>query len=156
MESYTVLKDTREKDGWNFDAYQKCLGMEMAALKTGDYTIKELPGKVCIERKSGVEELAMNLGSDITRFEKELERMMEFEHRYIIIECSMDSLMKYPIGSRAPKTVKLSGKYLIRKLLQLQIKYGFTFIFCENKFNAFIVAASILKRIFEENETSDS
>ncbi len=154
MESYTILKDTREQDGWKFDPYQKCLGMEMAALKTGDYIIKELPNKVCIERKASVEELAMNLGSDLERFEKELVRMQEFEHKYIIIECSIDKIIKYPVGSRAPKDiVKLSGKYLIRKLLELQLKYGFHFICCDNKYSAFIVAASILKRVFEENDT---
>lgn len=153
METYTVLKDTREKKGWEFKPYQKCVGMEMAPLKTGDYTIKEMPNLVCIERKFGVEELAINLGSDLDRFERELLRMEDFQYRYLIIECSMEDILKYPEGTRVPKNlVKITGKYIIRKLIELQMQYDFHFILCGNEGNGFIVAASILKRIFEKHK----
>ena len=38
--NYTVIKDTREQDGWFFSEYDKCCGMEVTGLHTGDYTMK--------------------------------------------------------------------------------------------------------------------
>ena len=35
MQSYRVIKDTREKDGWTFTEYDKCEGMDMGALAHG-------------------------------------------------------------------------------------------------------------------------
>ena len=40
MQSYRVIKDTREKDGWTFTEYDKCAGMDMGTLHTGDYTLQ--------------------------------------------------------------------------------------------------------------------
>ena len=39
---YKVIKDTREQDGWFFSPYDKCSGMEVGTLNTGDYTRKIL------------------------------------------------------------------------------------------------------------------
>jgi hypothetical protein len=41
MNNYTVIKDTREQDGWFFSPYDKCDGMEVGTLHTGDYTLKK-------------------------------------------------------------------------------------------------------------------
>lgn len=152
---YIVIKDTREKSGYNFMPYKECVGMEVSTLKTGDYSIKELPDLVCIERKACVEEMAMNLGADLPRFEKELIRMQEYKYRYLVLEFSMSDLIKYPEGTAIPKykldRIKLTGKYLIRVLLQLQLKYDFQIIFADNLHNGFLVASSILKRIWENH-----
>ena len=59
---YTVIKDTREQDGWFFSPYDKCDGMEVGTLHTGDYTLKGFEDIVCVERKASVTEIAMNLG----------------------------------------------------------------------------------------------
>ena len=56
MSKYRVIKDTREKDGWTFTEYDKCEGMDMDALHTGDYTLKGFEDVVCIERKASVSE----------------------------------------------------------------------------------------------------
>ena len=58
---YKVIKDTREQDGWFFSPYDKCSGMEVGTLNTGDYTLEGFEDVVCIERKASVSEVAMNL-----------------------------------------------------------------------------------------------
>jgi hypothetical protein len=153
--TYTVIRDTREQQGWNFHPYQKCLGMELGTLKTGDYTIKEMPHLICIERKASVIEIAQNIVKDIDRFKRELERMREYPNRYVICEFSLTDVMNYPESANIPpsikKNIKVNGKYLIRVLLELQQEYSFQLLFCDTPLNAFIVAGSIMKRIYEKN-----
>ena len=40
MSKFVVIQDTREKNGWNFDIYDSCIGTLSKGLKTGDYTIE--------------------------------------------------------------------------------------------------------------------
>ena len=49
---YTVIKDTREQNGWSFSQYDKCAGMEIGTLHTGDYTLRGFEDVICIERKA--------------------------------------------------------------------------------------------------------
>ena len=53
--SYTVIKDTREQRGWIFNKSDRCDGMRVETLKTGDYTLGGFEEMVCVERKFSVE-----------------------------------------------------------------------------------------------------
>ena len=72
---------------------------------------------------------------------------------FIICEFDMDDLLKYPEGSRVPKSarskVRVTGKYLLKCLLEFQIWYDTKIIFCGNKGNAFLVCNSLFKRLNE-------
>ena len=39
---YVILKDTREKNGWSFNTFDKCLAVARWGLKTGAYTARGL------------------------------------------------------------------------------------------------------------------
>lgn len=151
--SYKVIKDTREQDGWFFSEYDKCSGMEVKTLHTGDYTIEGFEDVVCIERKACVSEIAGNLGKKKSAFNAEIERMKDYAFSFIICEFSMEDLLNYPNGSRVPyklrSHVKVTGKYLLKCLLEFQIWYNTKVIFCDNKKNAFLVCNSIFKRLNE-------
>lgn len=153
--SYTIIRDTREQQGWFFPEYQQCVGTEVGTLKTGDYAIKEFPDLLCIERKSSVPEIATNVVREKDRFLRELERMRPYTYKYIICEFSMDDLMNYPenlkIAEDKKKAIKTNGKFLIRTLLEMQMEYNFQLLFCGNSRNAFITAASIMKRVYEKH-----
>ena len=88
--AYTVIKDTREQDGYTFEAftgrYTSCKGMIVEKLDTGDYSLEGLEDRLCIERKGRISELAINLGKDKARFMREIERMKEFEFRFLVLE----------------------------------------------------------------------
>ena len=90
---FTIIRDTREKEGYTFEPvetrYHTCKGMVTQKLDTGDYTLEGLEDKLCIERKSSVAEFAGNVGQDRHRFMREIERMKEFPHRYIVLELSL-------------------------------------------------------------------
>jgi ERCC4-type nuclease len=151
---YYVIKDTREKLGYKFSEYENCKGTIAQKLDTGDYTIEGLENKICIERKASIEELAGNLGSNKDRFVREIERMTKYEHRYIILEFSIEDLLNYPDNSRMPDEKKavsrVAGKYMLKCLMEFQVNYGVHVIFCGNKNYAFYFVASLLKRFSEK------
>ena len=122
-------------------------------LDTGDYSIVGLEDKVCIERKGCVEELAINLGQKKHTFLREIERMKDFPHKFIILEFSLSELIDFPENSRIPEksknSVKITGKYMLKCLMEFQLYDNVHVIFCGNKYNAFLTVSSLLKRVNE-------
>lgn len=151
--SFIVIKDTREQDGYYFKEYNTCAGMVEEKLDTGDYSIKGLEDKICIERKGCVEELAMNLGQKKHAFLNEIERMAPFPHKFLILEFTVDELIKFPDETRIPiknkASVKITGKYMLKCLSEFSLYNGVHVIFCGSKYNGFIIVSSILKRVNE-------
>jgi hypothetical protein len=171
---YKVIKDTREQDGWFFSPYDKCSGMEVSTLHTGDYTMEGFEDVVCIERKASVSEIAMNLGKKKDAFYREIERMRDFHFRYLLLEFSASDILNYPMSllSEDDKAIyeayqsgecelpdfkrfkvveqtKISGRYLLKALMEISIRYDVNVMFCDNKHNAFMICNSIFKRLNE-------
>lgn len=150
---FTVIKDTREQDGYFFGPFNTCAGMVEEKLDTGDYSIKGMEDKICIERKGCVEELAVNLGQKKYAFLAEIERMEAFPHKFIVLEFSLDDLIKFPNDTRIPvknkASLKITGKYMLKCLFEFELYNNVHVLFCGNKTNAFIAVSSILKRVNE-------
>ena len=181
MKNYTVIKDTREKDGWIFSPYDMCDGMEVNTLHTGDYTLRGFEDVVCVERKASVSEIATNLGKKKKAFYNEMERMRDFNFRYLLLEFSALDVIDYPLSLlneedrelyelyksgevddageaielpdfkrfKIVEQTKISGKYLIKSLMELSIKYDINVMFCGNKNGAFLICNSLFKRLNE-------
>jgi len=195
---YTVIKDTREQDGWFFSPYDRCSGMEVSTMKTGDYTIKGYEDLVCVERKGSVTEIATNLGKKKKTFQAEMERMKAFDFRFILLELSASDVLDYPLsllseqekllydyycikdvrsffqlyediyGKPAesfnlPKfkrfdvveQTKITGRYLMKSLMEISIKCDVHIVFCDSKNNAFLICNSIFKRLSDLFDTYD-
>ena len=155
--SYLVVKDTREQEGYFFNEFNTCQGMVERKLDTGDYTIDGLENKICIERKGCIEELAVNLGQKKHAFLDEINRMKTYDHKFLILEFALDDLLKFPDESRIPDknkvSLKITGKYILKCLMEFQIYDGIQVVFCGNKHNAFLLVSSLLKRLNEKYTT---
>lgn len=155
MSRFVVIQDTREKNGWNFDIYDSCIGTLTKGLKTGDYTIEGREDFFIIERKATTAELALNLGKKRVQFEAELERMLAFRHAYIVCEFSESRLMQFPKGSTIPRRrwryLRMNGKFMRRKLHEYEEKYGVEIIFCEDRHSAEEKAIEIFEDILDTN-----
>lgn len=147
---FTVLVDTREKQPWEFLS-SSILGREFVKLDSGDYTVDGLEDILAIERKRDVAELANNVTEK--RFPDWLERMAEKRFKYILIECDLQDVIDYPVGSSVPKRlwgkVRISGSYLMKCISQIQVKYGIHVVFCSNARTAAHLATNIMKRVIE-------
>lgn len=170
---FTIVQDTREQVGWNFDMHQ-CNGMVKQKLDEGDYTIMELldleksTGRkiLRIERKKSTGELATNLGYKWDTFCAELERLQVYEHKYIILEFSIETLMQFPMFSGIPqskwyrtnkagkrvKNVRMTGAFMLKKINEIRQLYGIEVIFAGNSNNAECEAMSIFTKVYDANK----
>lgn len=154
---FTIIKDTREQEGYTFkpssSRYHVCKGMVNRKLDTGDYSIEGLEDKLCIERKASVVEFANNIGHDAARFAKEIERMKDFPYKFMIFEFSLSDVMNFPEGSDIPEekwdSLKITNKFMLRRVMEYQMKYGIHVLFCDSKKNAKWAVLSIIKRVNE-------
>ena len=154
---FTIIKDTREQDGYSFAAsssrYHTCNGMVSRKLDTGDYSIEGLEDKLCIERKASVVEFANNVGHDQVRFLKEIERMKDFPYKFLVFEFSLTDLMNFPEGSSIPESdwgkLRVTNKFMLKMIMEFQLHQDIKVLFCDCKKNAKLAVLSIIKRVNE-------
>lgn len=146
---YTVIKDTREQLGWNFEETSNCGGTIVKGLKTGDYTICGLEDILTIERKGTTGEFAQNIIQ--RRFEQELKRLDNFKHPFMILEFNVADIMQFPKNSGIPPKVwnklRISPWFILKRLIDFQLNHK-TRIILAGEYGR-EVAASIFKRMAE-------
>jgi ERCC4-type nuclease len=146
--NFTIIVDTREQRPWEFPYH----AIANRKLDTGDYSIEGLEHILCIERKKGIAELANNMTEK--RFKDVIDRMRQFQHAYILIECNYDQMMNYPIGSDVPKKlwsrIKISPGFIIKFITNLSIEHNIHVVFCGCASWAEKTALSIMKRVYEQ------
>ncbi len=168
--AFTVIIDNKEKNPWDFSFYEKCSGTMVQHLPEGDYTIKEimdleesLDKKILrIERKASTSEIAGNLGRYKERFFKEMEKMSFYEHKYLILEFDLETLLKFPAGSGIPKKlwyrrnakgkkvrrVKMTGGLMKSRLDEIEEKFGVTIIWAGSKEYATDIAVDLFEKVY--------
>lgn len=100
-ENVTAIYDSREKIFTNLSP----LKMEPGTLATGDFSVKGLEHLIAIERKS-LPDLVMCVGRERERFEKEIQRLLAYQVRAIVVEASWDEIeMKTYRGEVHPNAV---------------------------------------------------
>ena len=151
--TFEVIVDTRERTGWDFSDYELVTGSVNTKLDTGDYSIVGLEDRICIERKKSVQELAQNVTQD--RFKREMERMAEFPHKFLLLEFDMYDVANYPVGSELPKRLwdklKIKGPYIFSFLDNIQLDYGINVVFCGSRQYAQDAAYRLMKKCHKKN-----
>lgn len=80
-ENVVALQDTREQTPLDLSPLQ----VETATLTTGDYSVRGLESIVAIERKS-LSDLMGCIGTDRPRFDREVQRLLAYPVRALIVE----------------------------------------------------------------------
>jgi ERCC4-type nuclease len=145
---FIIIVDTREQIPWEFGFHDTA----KKKLDTGDYTIEGFENILAIERKKSVSEIATNLSEN--RFTDVLNRLSKIKHPYMVFEFSLDEVYSFPVGSDIPKRLwdklRTSGNYIIKRLIEIQLKYNIQIVFCGDSDNAEKFSASLMKRIYEQ------
>lgn len=148
MQDFTIIIDTREQRPWEFPYHTTA----NRKLDTGDYSIEGFEDILCIERKKGIAELANNMTEK--RFKDVIQRMSQYQHAYILIECNYDQMMNYPIGSDVPKKlwnkIRISPGFIMKFITDLSINHNIHVMFCGCASWAEKTALSIMKRVHEQ------
>lgn len=146
MTDKRILRDTREKKGFWIFGGKRC---KAAALKTGDYTLEGYEDILAIERKKSVSEISMNFTDKSGAFWREMERMTEIEHAYLIFEFTMEEVAGFPWKSKLPpyikKKIRVRGGYLLAQIEKIE-EMGIKVIFAGSRDSAI----SIAEKIFDE------
>ena len=147
-----IIRDSREKKGiWEFTC-EECESVTVQTLKTGDYTLRGCEDILCIERKRTVTEFCNNVTDK--RFKNELERMQVCKYRFLILEFSIDDIMRFPVGSSIPKykwsKLRVTGKFMMAAISRMQVHYNVHVIFAGDRDNAILTATNIMRRVHSE------
>lgn len=154
VSKYTVIRDTREKEGmgWLWSKSRYCEGTIARKLDQGDYAIEGYEDLMVIERKGSVSEWAQNLGVNWDRFERELERSRHIKYFWIVLEFDMKDVMNFPVGSGIPRkswsSLRFKGPFILKRTLDIMKDYpNVNIVFAGGSGRE--VAASIFKRTTE-------
>ena len=106
-----VICDSREQRPFDLTP----LKMKTGTLATGDYALAAAPDYVAIERKSASDLLGC-IGHGRERFERELQRLLAYPRRIVLLECSYSDLLNHPRTQLAPASIAgtiaaWSGRY---------------------------------------------
>lgn len=146
----TVKIDTREQKPLAFsDAFITASVVEK--LNVGDYSLVGYEDILTVERKGSTAEFAQNVLEK--RFDTELEKMQNYQHGFVVCEFSMTDLFNYPINSGIPTKllykIKVTGDFLLKRMLEYQLKYNTKIILCDSRYQAVKVITSLFKRIHD-------
>lgn len=151
--SFNVIVDTREKICWDLASASPLVDDVISRkLDTGDYCVEGLEDLMCFERKKSVSELATNITKDA--FERELIRMSEIEYSFLMLEFSVDDILKYPVGSDIPKKIwrklRVKSEFIMSALARMQTKYQIHVVFCGDSSNAALIATNIMGQLYRK------
>jgi ERCC4-type nuclease len=145
-EDFTIIIDTREQQPWTFEEYV----VANKKLDTGDYSIDGLQNFFTIERKKSINEIANNIIEP--RFKDVITRMGQLRYSFFLLEFSLTDVLHYPIGSNLPKRlwdkVKITPAFIMKHILDWQIKHNIRVLFCNNASNAEKTAEYIFKKMY--------
>jgi len=157
MSSMKILVDTREHPNEKFDKRAAGFGCpwERVKLDFGDYSCKytaldgnevSMAGAVAVERKQDGNELAICLGVQRNRFEREFMRAKEAgANIYLLVEGECwESLYAGQYGKSEKYRSKLPPGSLTASIHAWQARYGMNVQFCQEETTGRLIA-DILK-----------
>lgn len=128
---YTVVRDSREKDGhgWQFEASNACLGTVVTPLKTGDYSLAGYEHVFAVERKGTVAEFVQNITNTAkwALFKAELERLEAMPMGFVVLEFGMEAVTQYPRGAGLPwaviRRLRVGPGFCLKRFLEIEASF---------------------------------
>ena len=144
----TIIRDTREKQGYDFSSIEPKPKIIDKGLKSGDYSIQGMESKVAVERKSKIDAF-QSFGRNRKRFEKELVRLSKMSFAAVVVEAGWAEVLNNP-----PKRTRLNPKTLFVSRIAWEQRHGIHFWFCFSREFAEKTTYRILERFYldETNE----
>lgn len=135
-----ILIDSREKKFEHITRYfdRHSVEYEIKKLDVGDYADSE-NGRIVIDRKSGLEEISMNLlnKSDSQRFWREIRRSHEQGIKLVIlVESGRTVTSINDVPKWRSRFSGVTGRRLIDEMIRTEMAYGVRWCFCDKRSTA--------------------
>lgn len=107
-------------------------------LDIGDYMLEGEPG-ISIDRKSGLDEVAMNLlnRSDSSRFWREVRRAhADGVELVVLVEVSSEIKTINDVPKWRSKYTQITGSAIVHEMIRLEMAYGVRWCFCSRRSTA--------------------
>ena len=134
-----IIVDTREQFPFTF----RNLPVERikGTLHTGDYSLPGYENKITVERKS-LGDLASCITVGRERFERELERMLDFESAAVVVEEPLANIRNGKYRSN------LKPESFEQSILAFMIRYHVPFLFGKNRSHAEYICFNVLRHFY--------
>jgi len=129
----TVVVDTREQKPYWFPR------AEVKTLATGDYSILGFEDRISIERKTKSDAYS-SLGQGRPRFEREIQRLAEFDYGAIVVETSLPGFLTAPAFSR------MKPKSAVNSIISWSVKYGIHLFFAGDRRHGNALTLKLLEK----------
>jgi hypothetical protein len=154
-----IFEDTRQQAGKHENIAEYCKNNKIElirqALFVGDY-VKITDQSVSVDTKKDLPELVMDVGTDRSRFMREVSRARKHgiklivlcEHGKGITKLADVQFWENPMLNPKNKRYNpraMSGKMLMKRMIDIHIEYGTEFLFCEKS----ETGAEIIRLLYE-------
>lgn len=130
-----IVVDSREQKPFEFPEHL----VEIKSLKAGDYSVRGLETRICVERKS-FNDLFGTYTKGLKRFRRQLKLMAEIDGAYLVVECTVAKVM-----AGHPRT-SVKGPLLFEMVLETCKACGVVPLFCPGREAARDVTEFLLER----------
>ena len=115
----SILADTREQTPYTFDRWN--IKTQETGLPTGDYSLPGFESQIAIERKTLDDLINCLMGSNRSRFEKELSRARSYELFAVIVEANL-----HQISAKQYHSV-MNPDAVLQSIVAFHVRYGAPF-----------------------------
>ena len=122
-----IIQDTREQTPYSFSCIAPPPHVEVAMLTTGDYSLAGYTDQIAIERKS-LADCYSTFGQGRARFQRELERAINFKFFAVVIEADLHTIVKRP-----PARSRMNPKSIISSIAAWAIRFHVHFWTCPDR-----------------------
>lgn len=144
-QDFTIVIDSREQTPFTFQNIKPDLPSTIIkGLKTGDYSIVGFENYICVERKS-MADLFGSVGKGRARFEREMQRMSEFEYAALVVESDIQTWFMNPPGRST-----MNPKSVFRTVVAWSQRYDVCVWPMWNRQAAEKITYLILKRFYDD------
>lgn len=135
-----LIEDTRNKIGKHNNIFAYCkknnIEIRRQVLNVGDYMLPN--GKIAIDTKKNILELANDLYSDKLAFNKKYKKCLKEGIKLIVLTEEKPNSRENLVSWKLEHT-RINGKYLCDMMFTIELSYGVQFVFCDKKDTAKIL-----------------
>jgi DNA excision repair protein ERCC-4 len=145
-EPMIIIQDTREQRPYTFECINPKPLVVVNTLQAGDYSLKDFENQITIERKSLLDAYG-TFGRGRQRFQKELERMINYRFAAVIIEADWHTIVKRP-----PARSRLHPKTVVASIAAWSQRFKVHFWTCPDREFAERWTYRLLERFWQDRQ----